>query len=74
MVCKGGIPCQVNEFRMLRIPYIILCAKNSWNYITYDVTIELQKTRQWSPTLLSRCTLCNSRCRQEGGHMDDREY
>ena len=56
-----------SEFRVLGIVYTVLHLKNTCTYITYSVVFELQKTRSWSPTPLSKYPNVNS----GSGQMDD---
>jgi hypothetical protein len=41
--------CEMGEFRALRIQYIILHCEKMRNYITYDITFELQKLKGGPP-------------------------
>jgi len=61
---------RIEEFRMPGIIYIIVYRKNTRYYITYYVAFNLQKTRGWSPTPLSRYTFENSGCGQRGGQTN----
>jgi len=66
--------CKLGEFRAQGIKYIMLHLKKMCDYITHDVTFEVQKTRGWSPTPFSKCKVCNSRSGQGGGQMDHHRY
>jgi len=64
----------MNEFRVLGVICIIFYRKNMRHYITYNVTFELQKTREWSLTPLSKYTFENPGCGQRGGQMNPHKY
>jgi len=68
-MCTG-----MNEFRMSGITCIVLYHKNMWDCITNDVNFELQKTRGWSSTPLSKYTFENPGCGQRGGQTKYHKY
>jgi len=51
---------EMNEFRIPGVIYIILYPKNMHDYATYNIPFDLQGTRGWSPTWLSKYTFENS--------------
>lgn len=63
---KGEICSGSDEFQMPGIIAIVLDHEDTCDYITYEVPTELHKTREWSPTPLSKCIDANSGSRQKG--------
>ena len=68
-MCSG-----IDEFRMPGTRYMVLYCKNTRNYITHNVTFDLQKTRGWSPTRLLKYTFENSGCGQKGDQTNQNKY
>ena len=56
----------MGEFRVLGTKYIKLYLNKVHDYITYNITFDVQKTHGWSPTPFSKCKVCNSRSGQGG--------
>ena len=40
------MPCTMGEFRVLATQYIVLHLNKMHDYITYDITFDVQKTRR----------------------------
>ena len=61
---------ETDLFRVSEIVRVLLSPKKVQYYITYYIPTKLQKTRGWSPTPFSRCTLKSSEPNQRSGPSD----